>query len=166
MYLLDTNVFIEASRLYYHPDIAPYFWQWLREQHEAGNVGSIEAVKKEIDGGGKKKLEPLSLWAAQLPKSFWAAPDVSTVQSFRTLTDWVQHPDRQYRDDARREFLAIADFWIVAQAHGTGQTVVTRELAAPDSKKRVLIPDACNGIGVSFQEPFSMYRKLGLNFRC
>ena len=29
MYLLDSNAFIEANRLYYAFDIAPGFWTWL-----------------------------------------------------------------------------------------------------------------------------------------
>ena len=35
-YLLDANVFIQASRLHYGMDFCPAFWDWLREQHEAG----------------------------------------------------------------------------------------------------------------------------------
>jgi len=29
MYLLDSNAFMEANRLYYGFDIAPGFWTWL-----------------------------------------------------------------------------------------------------------------------------------------
>ena len=29
MYLLDTNVFIEAKNRYYSFDLAPGFWEWL-----------------------------------------------------------------------------------------------------------------------------------------
>ena len=33
LFLLDSNVFINAARLYYSPDIAPTFWGWLTEQN-------------------------------------------------------------------------------------------------------------------------------------
>jgi len=43
-YLLDANVFIQASRLHYGMDFCSAFWDWLREQHEAGRVFSIEKI--------------------------------------------------------------------------------------------------------------------------
>jgi hypothetical protein len=38
MFLLDSNVLINASRTYYAPDIAPTFWEWLKAQHTAGAI--------------------------------------------------------------------------------------------------------------------------------
>ena len=39
MFLLDANVFIEASRTCYSETIAPAFWDWLIDQFESGVVG-------------------------------------------------------------------------------------------------------------------------------
>jgi len=44
----------------------------------------------------------------------------------------------------------------------SGATVVTREQPAPDSKKKIKIPDACNAFGVNWTDPFSLYRTLGM----
>ena len=74
------------------------------------------------------------------------------------------HPDRLYSAAAREEFLGIADYLLVAQAHALGAEVVTFELPAPNSRRRILIPDACNAIRVSYREPFGIYRRLGLRF--
>mgnify|MGYP001001835349 CR=1 FL=1 len=153
MFLLDSNVFISASRLYYAPIIAPTFWEWLKDQHEQGNLASIAKVYKEIDDG---ETGHLKTWAAKLPSSFWLQPNNATA--------WVDSPEREYRQAAREEFLRIADYYLVAQAHAGKHTVVTSELPAPESKKRILIPDACNAMNVAYKEPFWVYRKLGLRF--
>lgn len=47
IYLLDTNVFIEAARRYYSFDIAPAFWTALLYYAEKGNLHSIDKVKDE-----------------------------------------------------------------------------------------------------------------------
>lgn len=160
MYLLDSNVFISASHLYYSPIIAPTFWEWLKDQHEQGNLASIAKVHKEIDDG---ETGHLKTWAAKLPSSFWLQPNNATA-SMAQLTAWVDSPEREYRQAAREEFLRIADYYLVAQAHAGKHTVVTSELPAPESKKRILIPDACNAMNVAYKEPFWVYRKLGLRF--
>ena len=36
---------------------------------------------------------------------------------------------------------------------------------APDAKKRVLIPDACNAMKVPYRNPFDVYRELKLRFK-
>ena len=41
-------------------------------------------------------------------------------------------------------------------------TVVTREQPAPDSKKKIKIPDVCNAFGVVWTDPLSLYRTLGM----
>lgn len=161
MFLLDSNVLINASRTYYAPDIAPTFWEWLEAQHTAGAIASIARVKKEIDDGREGHLRT---WAASLPRTFWIAPDDQTGPSASRHTAWVMHPDRLYSAAAREEFLGIADYLLVAQAHALGAEVVTFELPAPNSRRRIRILDACNAIRVPYREPFGIYRRLGLRF--
>jgi hypothetical protein len=118
MFLLDSNIFISAARLYYHPDVAPTFWEWLAEEHQKGNLASIEAVRREInDRDGKNGHGFLQEWASQLPTSFWISPDSSTISSMKQLSIWATHKDRQYAQAAQDEFFRIADYYLVAQAH-------------------------------------------------
>lgn len=161
MLLFDSNVLIEASRLYYSVQIAPTFWDWLGEQHRLGNIASVQQVRKEINDG---KHWHLRHWAAALPGSFWLTPGGAT-RSLTELAAWVTDPKRPYTQAARNEFLNIADYFIVAVAHAGGHEVVTREHGDANSKKRVLIPDACNAMGVRHREPFSVFRELGLQFQ-
>lgn len=165
MFLLDSNIFIQAARLYYHPDVAPTFWKWLAQEHQKGNIASIDAVRSELNDGDRKKGRGfLQEWASQLPASFWIRPDPSAISSMKQLSLWATHKDRQYTQAAQDEFFRIADYYLVAQAHSGQHCVVTLELPAPDSKKRILIPDACRALNVPYSEPFGVYRTLGLYF--
>jgi len=49
---------------------------------------------------------------------------------------------QQYDPAAVNTFLQVADYYLVAQAHALGSTVVTHEIAA-NSIKKIKIPDAC-----------------------
>ena len=44
----------------------------------------------------------------------------------------------------------------------TEATVVTREQPAPESKKKIKIPDAYIAFGVDWPDTFSTYRALGM----
>ena len=50
MYLLDSNVFIEAHRRYYGMDFVPGFWDWLDRAFGMGLVASIERIKLALAG--------------------------------------------------------------------------------------------------------------------
>lgn len=159
MFLFDANVFIDASRRYYAPTLAPTFWAWLVHQHQVGTVASIEAVRDEIVPG---QSDPLARWAGVLPTTFWLTPDQAAVSSMGALSHWAMSPHHGYTQAARSEFLAKADYLLVAQAHSGGHDLVTFEQPSPSSKKRVMIPDACVAMGVTWRDPFDVYRELGL----
>ena len=59
-------------------------------------------------------------------------------------------------------FMASADLKLIAHAMVSQATLVTREQPAPDSKKKIKIPDVCNAFNVVWTDPFSAYRTLGL----
>jgi len=158
MYLLDANAFMEANRLYYAFDIAPGFWSWLGDPALAGQVASIDSVKDEITAGTGDLVD----WARALPSNFWIADSTGSLAAMTELAAWAADPARLFRQDAVDEFLGSADLRLIAQAMATGATVVTREQPAPDSKKKIKIPDACNAFGVAWTDPFSLYRTLGM----
>lgn len=161
MFLLDANVLIEASRTYYSASIAPTYWAWLADQHTAGNIASVAEVRKEIDDG---KAGHLTTWASTLPATFWIQPNQPSVQAMMAVTAWTMDPGRPYTVAARQTFLQVADYFLIAEALAGNHTVVTREQPAPTARKRILIPDACTGVGVSCEQPFSVYEGLGLRF--
>lgn len=163
MFLLDSNVLMEASRTYYSATLAPAFWAWLAAQHSAGNLASIPQVRREIDDGvGSGHLKS---WSAGLPPTFWVAPTQASVTAMGAVTAWTMDAARPYTTAAQHSFLAAADYYLVAEALAGGHTVVTRERRQPAAKKRVLIPDVCAGLGVECRDPFGVYESLGLRLR-
>lgn len=158
MYLLDSNAFMEANRLYYAFDIAPGFWTWLGDPSLGGQVASIEAVKDEVTAGTGDLVD----WARARPDAFWLTDTAGVVAAMAELSAWATDPARQYRQEAIDEFLDSADYKLIAQAMATGATVVTREQPAPDSKEKIKIPDVCNAFGVGWADPFSLCRTLGM----
>lgn len=158
MYLMDSNAFMEANRLYYAFDIAPGFWEWLGDPSLVGQVGSIDAVKDEITAGHGDLVD----WARARPSTFWLADTDAVVTAMAKLSAWATDPSRQYRQEAVDEFLDSADYKLIAHAMADGATVVTREQPAPESKKKIKIPDVCHAFGVAWTDPFSLYRALGM----
>lgn len=124
-------------------------------------MASISHVRDELNNGDPGHLRE---WSSTLPNSFWLEPDGPTASSLTALAEWVTSPERVYKQSAKEEFLRIADFFLVAQAHAGHHQVVTREQPAPGAKKRVPIPDACLAMDVPFRSPFDVYRTLNLRF--
>lgn len=158
MYLLDANAFMEASRWYYAFDLVPSFWVWLGDNSFSGIVASIAAIKDEIAAGQGDLVE----WARARPEEFWLKDTSDVVSSMQDVAEWATSSERQYKQEAVDEFFASADFKLIAHAIAAGATLVTREQPAPESKKKIKIPDVCNAFGIRWTDPFSMYRALGM----
>lgn len=158
MYLLDANVFIEAKNRYFGFDICPGFWSWIAERHAAGTVFSIEGVRAELARGS----DELSRWATARPPSFFLSPDTAALPHFASLSQWAANPQQGFTQPAVSVFLAAADYSLVAQAKALSYTVVTHERPDPFAKKRILIPNACQALAVSFISPIEFMRSEGL----
>ena len=156
-YLVDADVFLRAKRDHYRFNIFPCFWDWLVEQGKRGVVLSVIAVKREL-------VDPdIATWADRC-KDVFLEPDEATTTAAQRVSEWVQAPLRPYIDSARAEFFAAADYWLISQALAHGFTVVTHEVPAPLSKRRVKIPDVCSGVGVPCLSPFDMLQAEGIRF--
>ncbi|MFE1749058.1 DUF4411 family protein [Streptomyces anandii] len=152
MYLVDSNVLIEAKNRYYAFDIAPGFWAWLDYAHTNFVACSIEPVRDELIHGG----DELADWASSHP-DFFRPIDAATTTHFASLTRWAN--SRSYTNAAIAEFLNnTADYFLVAYAIAHSHTLVTHEQPRPDSKRRILIPDACEAMGVTYSNTFVMLR--------
>ena len=156
-YLLDADVFIRAKNQHYGFDLCPGFWTWLDRQHAARKVFSIQQVYYEILDG----KDDLSNWAKQR-KAMFLKPNQSTTTSLRQVSTWAKSTG--YRQSAVTAFMKKADFYLVAQAHALGHTVVTYERPAPQAVKSIKIPDACNALAVNWMAPHEMLRAEGAVF--
>lgn len=155
MYLLDANVLIEAKNRYYAFDIAPGFWTWLDQAHRQSMVGSIETVRDELLEGS----DLLADWA-RTNSEFFRPIDQETTAQFPVLSAWAN--SRKFTPAARAAFTGNdADYLLVAYACAHQHTVVTHERPKPAARKRILIPDACQALGVHTSDPFHMLRRTG-----
>jgi hypothetical protein len=156
-YLLDANVFIQAKNLHYGFDFCPAFWEWLIVQNAAGLVGSIEKVSDELVGGG----DALADWAEARGKGFFVAPDDAVLPALGAVSSWAT--GQNYEPAAIATFLQVADYWLVAHARAHGCVVVTHEVPS-ESVRKIKIPNACIGLGITCVTPYEMLRRERARF--
>lgn len=160
IYVLDTNVFIEAARRYYAFDIAPAFWRALVEHAERGRLLSIDRVKKEIVLGN----DELKRWTrGDFHSRFASTTDADITEAYSRIVTWV-YGQRQFTDAAKAEFADIkgVDGWVIAYAMAKRCVVVTHEQFNPDIRRKVPIPNVCREFGVQYVDTFQMLRELGV----
>jgi len=159
MYLLDSNVFIEAKQRYYSLDFVPAFWDWLELSFRNGVLASIDRIGQEL----RDRNDELAVWAKQHQHIFKPV-DAAIQPSFRKLSEWAMDPSLAYSQEARFTFLAKGDYQLVAYAHAHGLVVVTHEQPRPEAKKDIKIPDACDALGVDCENLFAVIRKTSAQF--
>ncbi|HET6627264.1 MAG TPA: DUF4411 family protein [Nocardioidaceae bacterium] len=93
------------------------------------------------------------------PRPCGVTDNARSLAAVTELAAWAADPACLFRQDAVDEFLGSADLRLIAHAMATG---ATREQPAPHSKKKMKMPDACNAFGVTWTDPFSLYRTLGM----
>ena len=159
IYLLDTNVFIEAHRRYYSLSICPGFWECLEHYCQEPRVLSIDRVRKEISEG-----DALDSWVQGAPDElFVSSSEEPVIKTFTQLMNWV-NASAQYRQEAKEEFARVPDGWIIAYAKVHGMTVVTQETPAPYVKRKVPIPNVCDEFDVKWKDTFEMLQELEVRF--
>lgn len=152
MYLIDSDVLIDAKNRHYGFDFVPAFWDWIAQQHQAGRVFTVQKVADEVLAGA----DELAQWMRIQPASFRIAAGPNDQASLRAVAQWATK--NHFTQGAVSVFLQKADYYLVSQAATLGYTVVTQETSDSTSKKRVKIPDACSAVGVSSITPFNMLR--------
>jgi hypothetical protein len=163
-FVLDSNFFIQAHRVNYPIDVASGFWDKVSQLAQEGRVISIDKVKGEL----YDKNDALEEWCrSHLPDDFFK--DTSgAMTEYARVTGWALSMSHQYLPMALNEFLSAeeADAYLVSYCltDPTNRILVTQEISAPNKQNRVKIPDACNGVGVSFVNTIDMFRKLGERF--
>ena len=159
IFVLDTNVLIEAHRRYYSLDLCPGFWECLIHFCGESRVRSIDRVRKEIREG-----DGLDAWVKQAPSGFFASTaDREVINCFQEIMSWIQSSD-QYKPEARSSFANIADGWVVAYARAYDGIVVSHEAYRPNRKSSIPIPNICRQFSVPYEDTFSMLRALEVRF--
>jgi hypothetical protein len=152
---------MEAHRRYYRFGLCPGFWDCLAWYHKQGNVSSIDRVRKEVD----MAKDELQKWVkSDCPSTcFGSTADADTGSQYGEVMAWAAAQGR-YLPEALSRFATAADGWLVAHAKQREVVVVTQEVAAPESKRDVKIPDVCNAFDVPCIGTFEMLMRLGVQF--
>ncbi|MES2365749.1 MAG: DUF4411 family protein [Pseudomonadota bacterium] len=160
MYLLDTNVFIEAQNRYYANDICPGFWNWLDHAMDAGGLASITSVYDEL----ADKDDYLAEWVRNRRDTGWFldVTDTVTQQSFAEVVQFVESVPR-YSRPHKDAFLRKADPWLVAMARTKGFVVVTHESFNAETTK-VKIPNVCQNFNIDYHDTFQVLRGMAASF--
>ena len=162
VYLIDSNILIQAHRKYYPFDVVPGFWNLLSELAHEGIVKSIDKVKIEvIDNSGDGDL--LKDWCiANLPEDFFIDSSIS-IASYIDITTWANSGLHDYTSRALAKFLATdyADSWLTSMAlFDAKYIIVTEEISAPDIKREIKIPEVCNTFGIRYLNTIELLREL------
>ena len=150
---------MEAHRRYYRFGVCPGFWEALVWHHKQDTVLSIDRVRRELEEG----RDALRQWVKkECPGTFFQPTTARAVGNrYGEVVAWA-HDRNHYLPEALAEFAKVADGWLVAYAAEHGLTVVTQEVAAPESKKEVKIPDVCEAFEVPCLDTFEMMEKLNI----
>lgn len=159
IYLIDSNIFIEAKNRYYGFDFCPAFWDFLDKEISKTTIFSIKEVYTELSKGN----DDLALWIKDRKDTsfFITVDDEETQKEFIKIAQYVQS---NFSQEEVNKFLSVADPWLIAKAKVLGATIVTHEVLAPTNTKKVKIPNICTHFGVNYSNPFNMLRDLGAKF--
>lgn len=143
MYLLDSNVLINAKNGYYPFSLVPGFWTWILNQAQSGRLFSVPSVKQEL----RDQEDQLSRWIRELPPSFWLSKSPGYALKLQEIAQWAAE-STQYTPEAIQVFYASADFHLVAHAADSSCRLVTDERSRASSRTRVMIPQVCEAMGI------------------
>ena len=156
-YIFDTNIFIR-SKNEMPMELWPTFWSKMTEMVEAGIVLSSDKVKEEIIRGHDELTE----WVEnKLPATFFLPLNAAVMSKYQDTQIWAAQTG-QFTESALQTFANVADAYIVATAAANDMTLVTYEKSNTGSKKRVLIPDVCNALGVRCCDFNTVLREMGI----
>jgi len=163
IYVLDTNVFIEAARRYYAFDIAQPFWNGLLNFAQGRRIISIDKVYNEIMEG----KDELTNWAKNKFHNYFDKTNTTEVlNKYAAIIQWADS-QFQYTQSAKDEFYKEnnADTWVIAYAYTKQYTIVTHEVYNQNIRIKIPIPNVCKSFNISYTNTFEMLRNLNFQFQ-
>jgi len=158
-YSLDSNTYIQAKNQYYHMEFCPAFWDWLDRQYAASELASIEMVYDEL----ANYADELTAWVKERKFHFLEVSDESVQDIYAQIAAYVAGlPSRSTGEISK--FLGGADPWLIAKAKHVGATLVTLETLAPETSKKIKIPNICREFDVSYINTFDLLKTLEAKF--
>lgn len=135
----------------------PTFWQRMTDMVNSGELFISTKVKEEIERGNDELTEWLKNSA---PKTCFVGLDGDVMRMYGEVQTWAG--TKSFTQTARNVFATVADAYLVATAAAKNMTLVTYEKSNPNSKARVLIPDACEAFGANYCDLNAVLRGMGV----
>ena len=149
-YLLDADVLIAAKNIHYKPGFCQAFWQWLDDGYAAQAIFSIDRVCDELLNGDPD--DHLVRWARSKETTGFFLDTKGLMGKFGEVANWSMRRQPPYQQAGLQKFLRVnsADAWLVAfgASFEHEYTIVTNEVAAPEGRRDVKLPDAAAAFGV------------------
>jgi len=157
LYILDTNVLINAKNYYYPIDRIPQFWGWLIKE---GNAGRIK-IPIEVDNEIKQKNDDLKNWISQeMVQDALLLDEEPNISIIRTVLEKGYYINPSNLD---LEKLKSADPFIISYAlmDKESRCIITKEVSKPSKKgANRKIPDVCESLKISWGNDFDLYKAL------
>ncbi|EPD68535.1 hypothetical protein HMPREF1219_01716 [Corynebacterium pyruviciproducens ATCC BAA-1742] len=159
MFLIDTNIVLN-SFTYYPRDVFVSYWTQCETHILGGQFFFHEEVEREI----LRKDDEKSRWFRDfVPASQILKPSDGEISSYRLVTIWLdRHREDPYTESAIRDFLGVADSWLVASANARGCEIVTNETSSPVKKTKVKLPDVARGLNVRCISVLDFFREQNI----
>lgn len=154
---------ISAYRLYYAFDIAPSFWEKLKNVLRQDNVIILNVVKDEICAGG----DDLTKWLKGLEDVHYLNQKrEDIIIQYAAVLQYIDESPL-YQSIARDNWSVekIADPWLIAAASVEGGTIVTNENKVSNISnpaKNPHIPNVAENFGVSCIDIYTFMRKCNI----
>lgn len=156
LFLLDTNVLINANRDYYSIERVPEYWDWLVFNGNKERIKIPLEIYEEVTRGN----DNLAAWA-KLPTIKEAL--LLSEEVDQAAVQWVTYSGyANDLDDVEIEKIGLDPFLIsYASIDIANRCIVTTEVSKPSRERsNKHIPDVCNNLGVFWCDPFEMNRRL------
>ena len=155
LYLLDTNVLIDANRDYYPLERVPEFWDWLVDRGTRRRVKIPLEMYEEVLAG---RDDDLTRWLKDNRDALRLDEDVDAALVARvTATGYAPDLSEEELDRAGRDPFLIAH----ALRDPARRTVVTTEVSRPKKlRANRHIPDVCRDLDVRCRNTFEFIEEL------
>jgi hypothetical protein len=192
-YILDTNVYIEAYKGYYHPDIVPVYWDILRKLGKNDVIKSPKQVRDEIRIQNKPTIstEPskpedrfLYNWSRAPENKCFICDDLNGIDEFyrnvfeaylkvKTKNTEALRRINKGWNWPRKEPVSDQDMFVIAtvlffKKHfpNNKYLLVTKEGNdnPPKYYKPAKIPHICLELGIEWMDDFKFIKNVGITF--
>lgn len=172
-YLIDANIFMQTERQYYAFDIAPSFWDMVKNKFLNGSFILLDKVYDELMAGADKKKQ--DNWDKF--SEFFDSLKTKKLKGEKHIKEYADvmnfiYSSSFFTDTAKHSWMGdkVADPFIIACAINTKSTVVTFENRKRPHKNSLpvtalKIPDICDLMDVKCIDLMTLFREIGFSFK-